>query len=64
MTHIFDLHLRMEIIVCEKPLVLNPYSISSLEELQVETGKNIYPILQLRLHQSIIDLKQKVGKKK
>ena len=37
---------------------------SSLEELQVETGKNIYPILQLRLHQSIIDLKQKVGKKK
>jgi len=44
--------------------VLNPYSISSLEELQVETGKNIYPILQLRLHQSIIDLKEKIGKKK
>ena len=50
--------------ICEKPLVLNPYSISSLEELQVETGKNIYPILQLRLHQSIIDLKEKVGRKK
>jgi UDP-N-acetyl-2-amino-2-deoxyglucuronate dehydrogenase len=34
-----------------------------LEELQIETGKKIYPILQLRLHQSIIDLKEKVGKK-
>jgi UDP-N-acetyl-2-amino-2-deoxyglucuronate dehydrogenase len=38
--------------------VLNPYSISSLEELQVETGKNIYPILQLRLHPSIVKLKE------
>ena len=67
--YLHDAHIRFTLkngshAICEKPLVLNPYSISSLEELQVETGKNIYPILQLRLHQSIIDLKQKVGKKK
>ena len=67
--YLHDAHIRFALkngshAICEKPLVLNPYSISSLEELQVETGKNIYPILQLRLHQSIIDLKEKVGKKK
>jgi len=67
--YLHDAHIRFALkngshVICEKPLVLNPYSISSLEELQVETGKNIYPILQLRLHQSIIDLKEKVGNKK
>ena len=67
--YLHDAHIRFALkngshAICEKPLVLNPYSISSLEELQVETGKNIYPILQLRLHQSIIDLKEKVGKRK
>ena len=65
--YLHDAHIRFALkngshAICEKPLVLNPYSISSLEELQVETGKNIYPILQLRLHQSIIDLKEKVAK--
>ena len=67
--YLHDAHIRFALkngshAICEKPLVLNPYSISSLEELQVETGKKIYPILQLRLHQSIIDLKEKIGKKK
>ena len=67
--YLHDAHMRFSLkngshAICEKPLVLNPYSISSLEDLQVETGKKIYPILQLRLHQSIIDLKEKVGNKK
>ena len=67
--YLHDAHIRFALkngshAICEKPLVLNPYSIGSLEELQVETGKNIYPILQLRLHQSIIDLKEKIGNKK
>ena len=67
--YLHDAHIRFALkngshAICEKPLVLNPYSIGSLEELQVETGKNIHPILQLRLHQSIIDLKEKIGNKK
>ena len=67
--YLHDAHIRFALkngshAICEKQLVLNPYSIGSLEELQVETGKNIYPILQLRLHQSIIDLKEKIGNKK
>ena len=61
--YLHDAHIRFALkngshVICEKPLVLNPYSISSLEELQVETGKNIYPILQLRLHPSIVKLKE------
>jgi UDP-N-acetyl-2-amino-2-deoxyglucuronate dehydrogenase len=61
--YLHDAHIRFALkngshAICEKPLVLNPYSISSLEELQVETGKNIYPILQLRLHPSIVKLKE------
>jgi UDP-N-acetyl-2-amino-2-deoxyglucuronate dehydrogenase len=51
--YLHDAHIRFALkngshAICEKPLVLNPYSISSLEELQIETGKKIYPILQLR----------------
>jgi UDP-N-acetyl-2-amino-2-deoxyglucuronate dehydrogenase len=47
--------------ICEKPLVLNPSDIDDLAILETETGQKIYSILQLRLHKSIIDLKQKVS---
>ena len=66
--YLHDAHIRFALkngshAICEKPLVLNPYSITSLEELEKETGKKIYPILQLRLHPTIISLKESVGKK-
>lgn len=47
-------------VICEKPLVLNPYNIDNLEELEKETGREAYTILQLRLHDSIVALKKKV----
>ncbi|MFP4226327.1 MAG: Gfo/Idh/MocA family protein, partial [Desulfobacterales bacterium] len=43
--------------ICEKPLVLNPWNIDGLEEMEQESGKHIYNILQLRLHPAIIELK-------
>jgi len=46
--------------ICEKPLVLNPWNIEVLSDLEKETGKKIYNILQLRLHKSIIDLKKEI----
>ncbi|MEN4054160.1 Gfo/Idh/MocA family oxidoreductase [Sulfurimonas sp. NWX79] len=49
-------------VICEKPLVLNPLDIDELKEIEKATGKKVYNILQLRLHQSIIDLKEKVQK--
>jgi len=41
---------------------MSPWNIDALKELEQETGKNIYNILQLRLHKSIIDLKEKINK--
>lgn len=67
--YLHDSHIRFGLrneahVICEKPLVLNPWNIDSLEQLENETGKNIYNILQLRLHPSIIELKRKVEKLK
>ena len=47
-------------VICEKPLVLNPYNIDNLVELEAETGHKAYTILQLRLHEAIANLKKKV----
>ena len=63
--YLHDAHIRFGLrygadVICEKPIVLNPWNIDALEKIQNETGKNIYNILQLRLHKSIIDLKNKV----
>lgn len=47
-------------VICEKPLVLNPYNIDNLLDIEAETGHKAYTILQLRLHDSIVALKKKV----
>lgn len=43
--------------ICEKPLVLTPHELDSLEKLETETGKKIYTVMQLRRHQSLLNLK-------
>ncbi len=48
--------------ICEKPLVLNPEDIDTLKKIENETGNRIYNILQLRLHSSIVALKEKISK--
>ena len=65
--YLHDSHIRFALkngahAICEKPLVLNPYALHSLKELEEETGKNVYTILQLRLHPSITKLKEEVEK--
>jgi UDP-N-acetyl-2-amino-2-deoxyglucuronate dehydrogenase len=60
-----DSHIRFGLrngadVICEKPIVLNPWNIDALSELEKDTGKNIYNILQLRLHPSVVALKKKV----
>jgi UDP-N-acetyl-2-amino-2-deoxyglucuronate dehydrogenase len=62
-----DSHIRFGLrngadVICEKPIVLNPWNIDALQEIEKETGKNIYNILQLRLHPSVIALKEKIDK--
>ena len=63
--YLHDSHIRFGLkngadVICEKPIVLNPWNIDALMELEQETGKNIYTILQLRLHPAIISLKEKI----
>ena len=63
--YLHDSHIRFALksgahAICEKPLVLKPSNIDQLKIIEQETGKKVYNILQLRLHQSIIDLKNKV----
>jgi len=47
-------------VICEKPVVLNPWNIDALEEVEQRTGREAYCILQLRLHPSIVALKKMV----
>lgn len=63
--YLHDSHIRFALrhhadAICEKPLVLNPWNVDALEEIEKETGKRVYTILQLRLHPSIIALRNKV----
>jgi len=65
--YLHDAHIRFALrnqadAICEKPLVLNPWNIDGLVEMEKETGKKVFNIFQLRLHQSIIDLKEKIEK--
>jgi UDP-N-acetyl-2-amino-2-deoxyglucuronate dehydrogenase len=63
--YLHDAHIRFALrnqadAICEKPLVLNPWNIDALAEIERETSKRIYSILQLRLHEHIQSLKQRV----
>ncbi|WP_345970046.1 Gfo/Idh/MocA family oxidoreductase [Sulfurimonas sp. HSL1-6] len=65
--YLHDSHIRFALksgadAICEKPLVLNPHNIDQLKVIEAETGRKVYNILQLRLHPSIIALKEKVQK--
>ena len=63
--YLHDAHIRFGLrlgadVICEKPIVLNPWNVDALEELESEYSGNIYNILQLRLHQSVIDLHEQI----
>ncbi|MGB4205064.1 MAG: Gfo/Idh/MocA family oxidoreductase [Bacteroidales bacterium] len=63
--YLHDAHIRLALrnqahAICEKPLVLNPWNVDALQVIEKESGSKIYNILQLRLHPSIIALKQKI----
>ncbi|OSY87858.1 oxidoreductase [Tenacibaculum holothuriorum] len=67
--YLHDSHIRMALrrgadAICEKPLVLNPWNVDALEAIEQESGNKINTILQLRLHPSIIKLKQKIESEK
>lgn len=63
--YLHDSHIRFALrhgadAICEKPLVLNPWNVDALAEIEKETGKRVHTILQLRLHPAIINLRNQI----
>lgn len=64
--YLHDAHIRFALrngahAICEKPLVLNTHNIDQLQIIENESDTKVYTILQLRLHDSIIALKNKIS---
>ncbi len=63
--YLHDSHIRFALrqgadAICEKPIVLNPWNIDALQEIEKETNRSVYTVLQLRLHPAIIELKKSI----
>jgi len=63
--YLHDSHIRFALrhqaeAICEKPIVLNPWNIDALQEIENETGRKIYTVLQLRLHPKIVELRERI----
>jgi len=64
--YLHDAHVRLGLrvratVICEKPLVISPWNLDQLAELEQEYGSRVYTVLQLRLHPSLIELKRRLG---
>jgi UDP-N-acetyl-2-amino-2-deoxyglucuronate dehydrogenase len=63
--YLHDAHVRFGLragadVICEKPLVLNPWNIDGLCDVERDTGRRIFTVLQLRLHPAILALRDRV----
>lgn len=63
--HLHDSHCRLALrvgadAICEKPLVINPWNLDALEEIEHETHRRVYTVLQLRVHPELIKLKARI----
>ncbi len=63
--YLHDAHIRMALrvgadAICEKPLVINPWNLDALQQLEQETGRRVSTILQLRLHPALIRLRETI----
>jgi len=63
--YLHDSHMRVALrvgadAICEKPLVINPWNLDALQELEGETGRRIYTVLQLRLHPALVAFREKL----
>ncbi len=63
--HLHDAHIRLALrvganAICEKPLVINPWNLDALQEIERETGRSVKTILQLRVHPQLIALRDQL----
>jgi UDP-N-acetyl-2-amino-2-deoxyglucuronate dehydrogenase len=67
--NLHDAHIRLAMrvgadAICEKPLVMNPWNLDILQELEQEYGQRVWTILQLRVHPTLIELKKRIESEK
>jgi len=67
--NLHDAHIRLALragahSICEKPLVLNPWNLDALQELERESSVRVYTVLQLRVHPALVQLKEKLSEEK
>jgi UDP-N-acetyl-2-amino-2-deoxyglucuronate dehydrogenase len=65
--YLHDAHCRLGLrmgadVICEKPLVINPWNLDALEEIEAETKRRVHTVLQLRVHPELVKLKQSLEK--
>ena len=63
--HLHDAHVRLALRVgadalCEKPLVLNPWNLDALAEIEAESGGRVWTVLQLRVHPALVALREQL----
>ncbi len=63
--HLHDAHIRLALrtgadAICEKPLVLNPWNLDQLAEIEAESGQRVWTILQLRVHPALVALRERI----
>ena len=63
--YLHDAHVRLALrvgadAICEKPLVINPWNLDALEELEHESGQRVYTVMQLRLHPDLVAAKRRL----
>jgi UDP-N-acetyl-2-amino-2-deoxyglucuronate dehydrogenase len=67
--YLHDAHIRLALrigaqAICEKPLVINPWNLDALEEIERETGGRVNTVLQLRLHPQLVALRERLAKER
>jgi UDP-N-acetyl-2-amino-2-deoxyglucuronate dehydrogenase len=63
--YLHDAHIRLALrngadALCEKPLVINPWNLDALQQLETETGRRVFTVLQLRVHPQLIALRERL----
>jgi UDP-N-acetyl-2-amino-2-deoxyglucuronate dehydrogenase len=63
--YLHDSHIRLALrigahAICEKPLVINPWNLDGLQELEEETGQRVFTVLQLRLHPALTAFRERL----
>ena len=63
--YLHDAHIRLALrngahVLCEKPIVINPWNLDALQQLEAETGRRVFTVLQLRVHPQLVALRQRL----